>query len=262
MEYVPSNFHKALQTHSVALLNKRTTEVATGVLLDHQGTFLVLTVAHILEKIEPDELLIHLGIPGQRYPMKKEKIWKNDTLDLAYIKLNTFEATIFQNRVVPLVIRQKAVRDVAKKPLQCALCGYPKSMAYFEGDTSTIAAETLLVTTRPLLPESWPVGIKGKGKDPKLNFLLKYGPKRAQKILDQNRNAMSLVDPHGLSGAGVWVYDPASENSEHPKYALFGIQTGYYAREQLLVGTAIEPLVAQVEIDFGAALRSSASDSW
>lgn len=251
MTYVPTNFHRALQSHSVVLLNKRTLHVATGILLQHNERFLILTVAHFLEDVPPDELLIHLGISGQRYPMKKERVWTNKSLDLAYILLNTFEAQLFQNKLVPLVVRHTSNRNIANNTVRCALCGYPSSMANFKDDSNIVVAETLLVTTTPLTSEQWPSGIKESGKDPKVHFLLKYGPKQAGKFLNREGDPMTPIPPFGLSGAGVWVYDPSTENSTRPDYSLFGIQTGFFESEQLLVGTIIEPLFKQIQSDFG-----------
>lgn len=252
MPYTPTNFHRALQSHSVLLITKNGPfRIATGTLILYNNLFLVLTVAHILEGVKPEELLIHLGISGQRYPMKKEKIWKDEKLDVAYIQLNTFEAKIFLDKFVPLIVRQTVPRDVAQPSYRCTLLGYPDDMAVYKEDSKIVQAETLLVSTQPLTPEQWLSGIREDGKDPKINFLLKYGPKNAGKFVNHEGQTATPTSPFGLSGAGVWLYDPATEMAQHPQYALFGIQTGFYKSDQLLVGTIIEPLFKQIHLDFG-----------
>jgi hypothetical protein len=53
------------------------------------------------------------------------------------------------------------------------------------------------------------------------------------------------VDPHGLSGCGLWV---AQENSAQelwtPTLSLIGLVTDWFAQDQLLVGYRVEELVA------------------
>lgn len=254
MTYAITNFHRMLQSHLVALLDKRNKEklkIATGILIHHNEFFLVLTAAHVLSDTSPDNLVINLGIPGQRYAMKKEKIWIDEKLDVGYMQLNTFEAKIFQNSTtVPFTLSNPLSRNIAGSNFRCALCGFPAEMANQNVKSNIVEAKPALLTATPLAADQWPAGIKADGKDPQVNFLLKYGPKHG-KVINQEGDLTAPIDPIGMSGAAIFVYDPSTENEPRPHYALFGIQTGFYARLQLLVGTAIDPLAKQIELDYG-----------
>ena len=250
MPYTKTNFHKAVQTHSVIVLNRRTADIGTGVMLEYAGQYFVLTAWHIIEKTDPNDVVVHLGISGQRSPIKKERIWFDRQLDLAYMQLNRFEADIFRNHIKPIRLGPEIIRDAGKEQLRCATCGYPKDMSYVDKSSQTLKAETLLVTTYLVPPESWPDGIRQDGKDPSKHFLLKYGSKHSGGFRNQEGEEISPTDPHGLSGAAVWVYKQATENDERPDYALFGIQTGIYKRKQCLAGSFIKPLLDRVRNDY------------
>jgi len=250
MRYKKTSLHQVLQTHTVILLNKETKEIGTGVLIQHGSWYMVLTAEHILNDTHPDLLLIHLGISGQRYPMKKERIWRDTSRDLAYIQLNSFEVQTFINRLLPIKLGSERARDTAREQLRCAVCGYPDSMAYFDESTQTKMAESILITTIAIPSEKWPVGIRENGKDPASNFILTYGSKQGGRFRNQEGEEITPPSPYGLSGAGVWVYDPKTEDNERPDYALFGVQTGIYVKEQVLVGSFVKPLLDRIREDF------------
>jgi hypothetical protein len=249
--YNPTNFHKLIQSHSVLLVNKKEHSIATGIFIKYNELYFVLTVAHILIDTALENILINFGIPGQEYPVKKAQYWKDDYLDLAFMKLNSFEAEIFQYKIQPFIIHNKLLGDFSTRLLKCAISGYPISLAY-KKNSNKIIGETFLITTPlSLLPERWPKAIIENGKNPKDNFLLKYGHKHAREILYSNEERKTLIDPKGLSGSGIWIFDPNSENDEQPKYVLFGIQTGFYESSQLLAGTKVDLLFKQIESEYG-----------
>ncbi|MBI3766724.1 MAG: hypothetical protein HY277_09535 [Ignavibacteriales bacterium] len=239
------------------MFNKQTGDIATGLLLDIHVAKLVLTVAHIFEGADPADLLVSLGISSQSYTMKKEKVWQDLALDLAYIQLNPFETTIFQGDGVKFFQPHKGTPlNAPHKPFRCAICGFPSKMASYKKSDNIIEASTCLVTSPPPLPyEQLPPGIEAtpenpNGKNPKVNFLLKHGPKQSTFTLNDHQAPTSPVDPRGLSGAGIWIFNPESENDDAPEYSLFGIQTSFYHTHDLLVSTAVEPLMKQIEQDY------------
>lgn len=54
------------------------------------------------------------------------------------------------------------------------------------------------------------------------------------------------VDPHGLSGCGVWTRLSSGENLWTPNLRLVGIQHGYYSKSEVLVATCAERLMKLV----------------
>ena len=101
---------------------------------------------------------------------------------------------------------QELVREVAKKCLAC----FP----YFES--------SMIMKNNGSLP----------GFDPKKHFLTEYEP------------TASSVDPHGLSGCGVWTRLPSGKDGIWtPNLYLIGIQHGHYPKSQFLISTRIERLL-------------------
>jgi hypothetical protein len=66
-------------------------------------------------------------------------------------------------------------------------------------------------------------------------------------VLDENKKPIDPVPPFGLSGSGVWLYDSTSENDDHPKYSLFGIQSSFYRGYGLLCGVFIDPAINHIK---------------
>jgi len=96
----------------------------------------------------------------------------------------------------------------------------------------------------------WPSPCREK-YDPATTILIPFGPKRGGSFVDKEGNPADPINPKGISGAGVWLFDPDNENSEDPKYSLLGIQHSYESFYQVLIATRINPLIEQIQKDYG-----------
>jgi hypothetical protein len=251
MTYTPTKLHKILQSHCVALINKKENTIATGLLLRFMNVHLVLTVHHLFYNTSPDDILVNLGTSGQRYVMKKMDFWENAALDLCFFRLDDFEVTTFSALSVPFEIKSCIIQTGLTPNLRAAICGFPSSLVSFDEMTKTFAARTFLNTTSFIIPERWPSDITNK--NPKDHFLLAHGTKKGALVLDEEGNPTNPEQPYGLSGAGVWLIDSTTENAEKPIYSLFGIQTSFFPQHGLLCGSFIDPMIKQIEKTYGTA---------
>jgi len=70
--------------------------------------------------------------------------------------------------------------------------------------------------------------------DPKRHFLIDFGPTETG----------DTIDPHGLSGCGVWARSPSGKDRLWtPNIYLIGIQHGYFRRSRVLKATNINQLI-------------------
>jgi len=246
--YVPTALHRKILSHTVFLLNKETAQMGlgSGILIEHEETPYVITAFHNLKGARNENIFIHLGIDDFKYFLKKEEVFKFPELDLALIRLDKFEADILRGiQTVPFEIEKRNLVDIPKQKLKCAISGFPGAMVKLE--QNKIKAETYFITTNPLVQDEWPQSILDEGKTTEYYILLRYGSKSNSTFIDQNKNVMKkLIQPEGLSGGAIWVFDPTTENDENPKYGLIGIQTGIYRSYDLLIGSLIEPILKKV----------------
>ena len=246
--YVPTVLHKKILSHTVFLLNKEKAEIGlgSGILIEHKEIPYVITAFHNLKSARKENIFIHLGIDDFKYSLKKEEIFKFPELDLALIRLDKFEVDIFRGiHTTTFKIEKRNIVDIPKQKLKCAISGFPSAMVKLE--YNKINAETYFITTNPLVQDEWPQSILDEGKTTEYHILLRYGSKSNSEFVDQNKNVISeLIQPEGLSGGAIWVYDPATEDDENPKFGLLGIQTGIYRKYDLLIGSLIDPILKKL----------------
>lgn len=246
--YIPTLLHKKILSHTIFLLNKEKTELVlgSGILIEHKETPYVITAFHNLKGAKSENIFIHLGIDDFKYSLKKEEIFEFPGSDLALIKLNKNEVILLRGiHIESFKIEKRSLVDMPKQKIKCAVSGFPGSMVKIEDNK--IKAETYFITTNPLVQNEWPQSILDEGKTPEYYILLRYGSKSNSEFVDQNKNVMNeLIQPEGLSGGAIWVFDPTTENDENPKYGLIGIQTGIYRSYDLLVGSLIDPILKKV----------------
>ena len=248
--YIPTILHKKILSHTIFLLNKEKAEIGlgSGILIEFNDTPYVITALHNLKGAKNENIFIHLGIDNFKYTLEKEEVFKYPELDLAIIRLNKFEVDICRgHQTIPFIIEKRNHVDVAKRNLKCAISGFPEAMVKLE--ENKIKAETYFITTKPLVQDEWPQSILDEGKTPESYMLLKYGSKSNSKFVDQNKEFLNeLIQPEGLSGGAIWIFDPTTENDDDPKYGLVGIQTGIYRSCDLLVGSLIDPIFNKIFI--------------
>jgi hypothetical protein len=87
-------------------------------------------------------------------------------------------------------------------------------------------------------------------------FLIPYGEKRSSRFYDADGNETEAVKPRGMSGCGLWHFDPTSQEVEKPQYSLAGILHHHESRYQVLVGTLIDPLILKIADHCGIRLET------
>jgi hypothetical protein len=82
--------------------------------------------------------------------------------------------------------------------------------------------------------------IQSSDYDSKRHFLIEF------------RSTDNRVDPHGLSGCGVWTRKPSGPNKLWSSSVyLVGIQRGYFRSSQVLVATRVERMLKLVGVNKG-----------
>jgi len=108
-----------------------------------------------------------------------------------------------------------------------------------------------LVLNLPLLPTDWPQDV-AQTADPNSNFAISFHPdKTGGALVDQDGNPAQAFDPHGMSGAPVWLFDRDTLEDDNPYYAFFGIYTGFYGTSQCFKGTKLDALLDQISAHTG-----------
>ncbi|MBE2226841.1 MAG: hypothetical protein IAE93_05850 [Ignavibacteria bacterium] len=251
-EYIPhiTKFHRILQEHSVMILDRSNMPqygIGTGVFFEYNDNFFILTACHVIKGIKDNDLLLSLGIEYQSYPMKKEKIWCNEALDIAYIQLNRTEAIYLrglQNK--PFKIGSINEHRTISKDLRHAINGFPGVMSELNEEKNAVEGESYLITTFWYDPTRWTNEIIGNGLDKEKHFILGYGKETTNQFGEIIKNK----DVRGMSGAGVWLFDPKTEEDETPVYELYGIQTSWYPTKYLLRGVYIRFLIEKIKEDY------------
>jgi hypothetical protein len=228
-----SNLVQKIRSHLTLLYDPVDGHVGSGVLVQAGSRVFVLTAAHVLF----DHLQINLGLQWQRSSLTILDQWTNPTLDIAFIELKPFEVQVFRHdQHSPYVIHKKVKSFIPHMKKTLALCGYPVSQ---HTRTEKAVGFTPLFLACPLLgSDDWPHFVKEK-KNPQDNFAVPCGPKYGGYFYDEHKEIMKL-SPKGMSGCGLWLYDPDSEHTSSPSYSLVGILHSYFPQDQLLVGTFAE----------------------
>jgi len=208
--------------------------------------FFVLTAYHVIKGVSDNDLLICLGIENQKYPFKKEKIWYNEKLDIAYIQLNRGEAKFGRGlNIEPFKIGEANESRELNFKVRYAINGFPGELSKFIEREYVIQAESYLITTFFIPPNKWPY-IDTDDLNSENIFILGYG----KEALNNYGDKQETKDVHGMSGAGVWLFNPETEDSEYPVYELYGIQTGWYKNDNLLRGSFLHTLILQIKEDY------------
>lgn len=247
------NIVNSIQSHRVLIYNHETKSISSGTLVDIGPTILVLTTSHSIEGIGIDSIFINLGIPYQDCSYMIKRIWTEPKLDVAYLELDSVEVRKYLRDILPFRFGKRAeFSAIAPRYRAVALIGYPSVHATVNNQKRIFDVETFYVLSQILPHERWPMGIDA---DPKKHMLIEYGTRGDKQFIDQyGKIVEEIKHPGGMSGASVWKFNPEDMYSEKPTYGLIGIQTSWYRAHQLLRATIIDPLLSQLEKDFGSIL--------
>lgn len=243
--YVPTNLHKRIRSHSVFIVDRDSKEMGSGVLVSLRDKVFVFSAAHVIR----GDIDISLGLdtPETRFTILNK--WIDTDQDIGFLELKPFEVQILRvDDSVPFAIGGSKKGEIPTKKATLALCGFP--VAHKEQRETHTAFPVFYQTVAILAPEQWPEPLNRKWHSD-YNFLILYGPKRGARMLDVEEQPMEPADPHGLSGSGLWYFDPETELLERPTYSLVGVQHSYDEFYQVLMGTFIQKLITAISEQYG-----------
>jgi len=247
--YPTTKLHEEIKSHLVLIFSPKDGWNGSGVLVELRGRYFVITAEHLIDR----DFEISLGIPEQQSHFSVLDKWADKGLDVGFIELEPREVKFLRgSHTEPYVIRAQQRTSAKYRTTGFALCGFPNKMS--DQINSSTRYKIAMIITPIISPSEWPAGIAElKSRD--RHFLIPYGSKHEGQFIDREKGEVERPDPIGLSGCGLWLYDPATQESDHPFYSLVGIQQGYFKREQCLVGSFLQPIVASIQERYGIVIQ-------
>jgi hypothetical protein len=250
MAYVPTSLHKKIRSHLVLIIDTKTYENGSGVLVQMENRIFVLTAAHVIT----DNLHINLGLPFQQSPFSILDKWIDTSLDIGFIELKPFEVEIMRHdEATPYRIQAKKEIVVHERVKTLALCGYPT--IHHKIEEKSVSYTPAFIGCALLSSEHWPTSLHECGKTRERNFAILYGQKHAGRFYDPDKNPIDPIPPKGMSGCGLWFFDPENEHADNPTYSLVGIQHSHFPQDQVVVGTFAEFIVDAICNKYGFSLK-------
>lgn len=229
--------HRHIRSHSVFVYEVGGENFGSGVLIKIADRIFVLSAAHVIRA----DIDINLGIIPHQSRFSILNKWSNDETDVGFLELSPTEVQLrLSEYSAPYPVGMKKAQPIPSKRTTLALCGFPSGEASHTSRGREIPAT--YITVALLAFEQWPEDLQSRF-DPKKTFVIPYGEKWGGPFVDGNKQPREPISPFGMSGCGLWYYDPSTENADKPIYALVGIQHSYNRRHQVLVGTLIDQLI-------------------
>jgi len=211
--------------------------LGTGVGVFWKGTYLILTAAHTMETTPYERLYFLLpnegvqfqdsDIPAQPSPVnirKRLSLENPQTLlaeggeDIAAFLLPEQKEEQGQRHFYHLDDSHTSLPAFR----QVGVLGYP-------GATRITVGSNFMATPYTSFGELAPLPI---GFNPHSHIAINYP-------------SSQTIDPHGLSGCGLWITEKGSEEKLWaPKIGLYGLVTQWDAQSQVLIGYKVEELIS------------------
>ena len=242
-----SKFNNTICHHLALIINNGTKEIGSGIFIDLNGLRFVITAGHVIRDSAPSDLFINLGLSNQEDPLKKLDVWTDDKLDIAFIQLDSFQSDIMRGeKNEPFRINAKQI-GFPKELNAIATCGYPKT--FWEPNGKYINARSFTIATQGFLPiDSWPPLAKQVFNQDDFLMLSLTDPDGKLNLVDKNGEPASGLNPKGMSGGPLWLFNVEKINEEQPEYALCGVLTGYLEeRKDVLVFVKINSIIQSIE---------------
>jgi hypothetical protein len=251
VDVLRSTFNKKATSHLAVIINHATADLGTGVFVEVNGLRFIITAQHNIENANEDQIYINLGIPDQDFIFKKNKMWSDKDLDVALIELDKFESDIMRKDIEPFIFNVKQYGYDGKTFGAHAITGYPKSNWHKAGNT--ILTHTFIIATQGFLPyENWPPLAKESFNQENFLMISLLEPDGSSVLVNQDGKPGEGLNPHGMSGAPLWIFDIHAVNNENVRYGLLGIQTGILKeRKEVLKVTKINKILDAIENMYG-----------
>lgn len=230
----------------LGILQGRSLETFSGVMLRFRGRFVVATARHCVEKvgrgnIKGLRLLPHGSLFAHDAPKVRRFIYPEDpAIDVALVELDpTFAQSLHCDWVDEHRLRSHGVRF--GQPV--LVHGYPWQLATIACEYPVgLRATPIVYSSVTVRPPDVRLTVDAAPIDPEVDFFLPFDRER----LDGGK---PLSTPHGMSGAGIWVV-PEDRESEvwSPDCALLmGIQSSYIPRRRLMRAKRIDFILSLLE---------------
>jgi hypothetical protein len=251
VDVLHSIFNIKATSHLAVIINHATADLGTGVFVEVNGLRFIITAQHNIEGADEDQIYINLGIPDQDFIFKKKNMWSDKNLDVALIELDKFESDIMRKGIEPFIFNVKQNGYERKTFNAHAITGYPKSNWHKIGNT--ILTHTFTIATQGFLPyENWPSLAKESFTSENFLMVSLLEPDGSYVLVNQDGKPGEGLNPYGMSGAPLWVFDIQTVNNKDVRYGLLGIQTGFLnERKEVLKITKINKILEAIENMYG-----------
>ena len=251
-------FSDEIATHTVQLWlviddnGDKAKPYATGVLLEANGHYYLLTAAHVMDGIDIKYLAFWdnqelVQVSGHAvYLSNQAEV--NRTGDVAVWQLSDDACNALMKHYVFLPMDRIILDHKLKTEERYFLLGYPVSKTKKIFKTMTIPIKSLKFFTRGDFSER---KMKRNQLDPNVNFMLEYHRRKAQTVGSSNRQIEHLPDPHGMSGCGLWYLD------DDKKGRLVGIMIGYNHVDTIMIASRIDLATEIIRKSFDTGMPSS-----
>jgi hypothetical protein len=251
MQAMVEIYSEPILSHSVLVYDRRTNQNGSGVLVDLGGRVFVLTAAHV---VEDGDILISMGFPGQQEPFSILNRETDSGLDLGFLELSPFEVELRRgNHIQPYKIRGQQQQSARSLATTFALCGFPTEHIIADGNVRK--PTPVLVWCALMHRSQWPQFIVDRGKTPEDNFVVLYGARDGRSFFDPDGKEIHPFSPYGMSGCGLWYFDPSAQSVDQALYSLVGVQTSYVKAEKLLIGTFVDKIVNRISSRYQISLK-------
>jgi len=251
--YIPTSLHSHIRSHSVFVFEVGGDGFGSGVLVNIANRVFVLSAEHVIR----GDIDINLGIVPHQSRFTILNKWSDEESDIGFLELDPFEVNIRLSQYsAPFSVHRKILAEIPSNRTRLALCGFPRGEAKEVDGVKQVPVT--FITVALLAYELWTSQLKSK-YDPKKRLVIPYGEKWGGPFVDGNKIPRNPISPFGLSGCGLWHFDPETQDSDKPVYSLIGIQHSTVSSEGVLVCTPLDELIDRFSNHYGINIASDSN---
>lgn len=257
LEFTPQIFRK----EDYEVDNVKPKPLATGILINVEQDYFLVTACHILTKAKPEDIGIMIDdtfciLNGEIVQAKDVKDCKNDKIDIAITKLdkNVVE-TILKGYTFLTLNKIDYAHTVITEP-RYLIVGFPGTRTRIKKHTQKIIPDPFIYLTKEADKK-----VYGKlGFEEHSNMIAVYRRRKTKTFGSPYVNFGP--DPHGISGCGLWYLQiPSLGNlvKEHKNvsYKLVGMMTEYRQERNVVIATRIHIITEILRTHFKANIPGS-----
>jgi hypothetical protein len=160
------------------------------------------------------------------------RISKHDSIDVAAIKLEVAPLPPYRAvDKVPMAAKMLLPRALPRTGKHYMVCGFPSSKNRANPADQTISARVYAYRSDSIDDRAY----AGANVDPTIHIAL---PLNLRRGIDPKGQPVAFPDPHGMSGAPVWLlYD--GDETDREVFPVVGVATEYRRAHKMLIATDI-----------------------